>query len=200
MVAGPRAAGDGRHLPVAASWGGGGWPAAAERPRPQRLRPQPAAAAGGEGTGREITLQPPEIRQTGTTAPARPQVALLFLTDEAVIHERFWRLWFASAAGLLPVEQLRQRLCSGTRPEEEEAKQTRLLRDCLGISSGQAAGGDGADEKSGLPLPGRSARAREEFIPGSEVPASDVIGQQHLFDVFVHPHINFTGWLRGSLP
>ena len=34
-----------------------------------------------------------------------PKVALLFLTMGPMHHEASWRLWLASAAGLLPVRE-----------------------------------------------------------------------------------------------
>ncbi len=38
-----------------------------------------------------------------TQALGAPKVALLFLTRGPMHHEEMWRLWFASAAGMLPI-------------------------------------------------------------------------------------------------
>eukprot|EP00884_Botryococcus_braunii_P009898 jgi/Botrbrau1/1890/Bobra.0005s0006.1 len=50
--------------------------------------------------------------QARETACSSFKVALLFLTVGPMPHERLWRRWFDDVAGLIPLEQLKQRNCS----------------------------------------------------------------------------------------
>ncbi|PSC67186.1 beta-1,6-N-acetylglucosaminyltransferase enzyme [Micractinium conductrix] len=50
----------------------------------------------------------------GITALGMPKVALLFLTIGDLYHEAAWRLWFASAGGLLPARDAQATVCNAS--------------------------------------------------------------------------------------
>lgn len=125
------------------------------------------------------------------------QVAMLFLTKGELRHEAMWRKWFERAEGLLPTQAVSNALCSGDAhlPQVMEAcgntlgageqQQRRQQHDWSGAAGSGSFGGRGASTLgagSGW-RPGRRQAAR----------GADILARQHLFDVYVHPHPNFTG-------
>lgn len=129
---------------------------------------------------------------------------MLFLVKGELRHEALWRKWFERAEGLLPIQAVSNALCSGEtplskviaacsaqgadaqQPQEQEQPQQRLGASTAskGSLGGGAARGLGSDWRPGRP---RAARG------------VDILARQHLFDVYVHPHPNFTGEWWGSL-
>ncbi|EFN51093.1 hypothetical protein CHLNCDRAFT_55340 [Chlorella variabilis] len=79
------------------------------------------AANGATTSGPQAKRQARELPAPPTTADASndscaqalgiPKVALLFLTYGPLYHEAAWRLWFASAAGLLPAREAESAVC-----------------------------------------------------------------------------------------
>ena len=214
------------------------------------------AAAGAAGAHRAFTAA-----HACGEALQLPQVALLFLVKGPMHHEVLWRLWFESAAGLLPTDALAAALCSSnsssggnaassssSQPSAGE-RQRRVLQACssrsgadggvepvdggvLSDSEGVTAPQPGlAEEHEGQPLeepaasPSHSSRLLQQahskhsatsnragtvnagFVaPKGRAmpPASGVLGEQILFDVYVHPHPSFkggllaAGWAQGA--
>lgn len=153
------------------------------------------------------------------------QVALLFLVKGPFHHEALWRLWFQSAAGLLPADSVAGSLCggegSGNAPSA--VQQRRVLQACssvIGLQQAAAATAAGAsapvadaagrkgmallsgsaatpDPAAGAPAAGPSHDTFGGSVGGG-TSGSSVLEQQVLFDVYVHPHPSFPGeptWL-----
>ena len=139
--------------------------------------------------------------------PCIPQVALLFLVKGPFHHETLWRLWFQSAAGLLPADVVAASLCSAGG---SSTAQQRVMRACGSAvaahpaSAAQAADGSGRKARALLEggaaaAPTNGAPAAAAAGPGSAFRSSGassdggILDQQVLFDVYVHPHPSFPG-------
>lgn len=151
------------------------------------------------------------------------QVALLFLVKGPFHHEALWRLWFQSAAGLLPADSVAGSLCGvdGGSNAPSTAHQRRVLQACssmIDVQQAAAATAAGASApvadaagRKGMALLSGSASTPD---PAAGAPAagpshdtfsgssgggsgtssgSSVLEQQVLFDVYVHPHPSFPG-------
>jgi hypothetical protein len=157
------------------------------------------------------------------------QVALLFLVKGPIHHETMWRLWFQTAAGLLPVQSVMAALCNRGNGSSSSSSPTsgRLQRQALDACS-SSGGAPAAATLESQPSPSQepAAEARQVW-PGQgaaaairalltrsaqtseltaasrrvlfsghtqgSLPSGDVLGQQLLFDVYVHPHPSFEG-------
>lgn len=99
-----------------------------------------------------------------------PKVALMFLTPGPLHHEEVWKLWFKSAAGVVPKQSLLLSVCNAEGASErlEEA-----FSACEKFS---------ANHNSSL-----------------QDPISNEISAQHLFSVYIHAPPGFLGYARGSL-
>ena len=133
---------------------------------------------------------------------------MLFLVKGELRHEALWRLWFERAQGLLPTQAASNALCSGQtdlprviaacgsalgageqQPEQQQQveQQQQQQLDWKGAARGSSGGGAARGLGAGW-RPGRRHAGR----------GADILARQHLFDVYVHPHPNFTGerWHR----
>jgi hypothetical protein len=117
---------------------------------------------------------------------------MLFLVKGPLRHEAVWHAWFERAAGLLPAQAVSDALCrtEDGMPEALTACSSLVPGERRDVGSGPSHVGSssgGSKYGPGGWHPGwHSSRAAE---PG-------VLDRQHLFDVHVHPHPNFTGRLR----
>ena len=134
------------------------------------------------------------------------QVALLLLVKGPIHHEELWRRWFQTAAGQLPADALAPALCSndsgsggGGQAARDEQQRLQVLHACSAC----------AGSSPGV-LPSAEARQEATFANGSTQGSSGnssssnsskpagVLDMQLLFDVLVHPQLNFTGYPPGS--
>lgn len=141
----------------------------------------------------------------------RPQVAMLFLVKGPLRHEAMWHQWFERAAGLLPAQAVSNALCASEdgMPDALAACSSLARGDgaAADASRGTAAawaaaghGGSGGGRSRGAAAAAAAGGLAERLLGG--VPGlhgrpaqRSVLERQHLFDVYVHPHPNFTGAL-----
>ncbi|KAL4424080.1 hypothetical protein ABPG75_001381 [Micractinium tetrahymenae] len=152
-----------------------------------------------------------------------PQVAMLFLVKGPLRHEAMWRAWFERAEGLLPAQAVSNALCASedgmpaalaacsslASPPTQAGAPPGVRSSSSGSSSskqpgrpaGPAAGSGSSSSSSSSSSTGSSLRRwlYERWHPGGASRAPGVLDRQHLFDVYVHPHPNFTGYPAGSL-
>ena len=101
-----------------------------------------------------------------------PQVALLLLTKGEVPHEEMWRQWFTQAVGKLPLEAAKSTLCSDTiNTNASTSNTTYSPQEIYAACSGN------------VPKTGS---------------LENLISRQHLFDVWIHPAVNFPGFPKES--
>jgi Core-2/I-Branching enzyme len=113
-----------------------------------------------------------------------PQVALLLLSKGEIPHEVMWREWFTQAVGKLPLEPAKASLCAGAKagnnknstitnrtfsPEE-------IYTACSRVNSPKT-------ENNNLKIDDET----------------DLISHQHLFDVWIHPAVDFPGFPSDSV-
>lgn len=143
-----------------------------------------------------------------------PQVAMLFLVKGPLRHEAMWRAWFERAQGLLPAQAVSNALCasedgmpaalaacSSLASPPSQAGAPPGVHSSSSSSSSKQPGGPPAASSSSSSRAGSSLRRwlYERWHPSGASRAPGVLDRQHLFDVYVHPHPNFTGYPPGSL-
>ena len=117
------------------------------------------------------------------------KVALLFLTRGELYHEAAWRLWFRSAAGVLPVTA-HPALCPPTHTLTPTPQQP----------SSETPPPPHEHQHEQVDVPTEEARG----ACGIEPPQSydnddDVIAQQHLFSVYVHLSADVDAFAMGPM-
>ena len=113
-----------------------------------------------------------------------PQVALLLLTKGKVAHEVMWREWFTQAVGKLPLEPAKTALCGGNRNQNtsESHNRTASPQEIYAVCSAKSKN-----------TPNREHKNKKVVDDG------DFISRQHLFDVWVHPAVDFPGFPLDSV-
>lgn len=176
-----------------------------------------AAAGSSRGGGASRQLgEANDVAEALACADALqiPQVAMLFLVKGPLRHEAMWRAWFERAEGLLPAQAVSNALCAS------EDGMPAALAACSSLASPPtadpgSAGKNSSDGSSGSGDSAGRARNRARRISSSSSSglrrwlferwqagsgrAPNSLDRQHLFDVHVHPHPSFTGYLPGSL-
>lgn len=136
---------------------------------------------------------------------------MLFLVKGPLRHEALWRQWFERAAGLLPAQAVSNAMCAS-----EEAMPEALAA-CSSLAGAQqaAAGSSSSEGGRGSSGSGKGISRNSTHSGGltdwvldavwrpggdsqgtaasSSSSGSDILERQHLFDVYVHPHPNYTG-------
>ncbi len=169
------------------------------------------------GACRTVPLTLPALH-VALLPPPPKQVAMLFLVKGPLRHEAMWRAWFERAQGLLPAQAVSNSLCAS------EDGMPAALAACSSLANppsqagalpGAHSGGSGGNRRQPAAPPGPSSSSRssssssstasslrrwlyERWHPGGTSPAPGVLDRQHLFDVYVHPHPNFTGGPRSA--
>lgn len=106
-----------------------------------------------------------------------PQVALLLLTKGEVAHEVMWREWFTQAVGKLPLRPAKAALCAGSNIESNNRT----------LSPQEIYAACSASSKNNY----NTSRENKIKIIDDD---GDFISRQHLFDVWVHPAVDFPGF------
>lgn len=179
--------------------------------------PQTLVVLAGE---RSCRLQRPSLPACSVH---QAQVALLFLVKGPFHHETLWRLWFQSAAGLLPADAVAGALCGDASNSSSSsgslARHHKVLQACGSVAdfqqaaanaagtSAPAAGAAGGQKGRTLlagpraaagPAASRTGTAVDPptgTAPDGGIPSSggSVLDHQALFDLYVHPHPDFPG-------
>lgn len=124
-----------------------------------------------------------------------PQVAMLFLVKGPLRHEAVWRAWFERAAGLLPAQAVSNALCAS----EEGMPDALAACSSLAQGAGSMASSSAVGSRAGDPplqqhaSIGSGGGSSAKGWHSSQPVRAGVLDRQHLFDVYVHPHPNFTG-------
>ena len=129
-------------------------------------------------------------RDACAEAAGFPQIGMLLLTKGGVPHERMWREWFRHAAGKIPLSAARTAFCDGYSEG-----------DGVMIDVNRTAVASPSDVFSACFQQKRKKRRRknDRDDDGDDDDDDDVIAQQHLFDVWVHPAVDFPGFAEGSV-
>lgn len=113
-----------------------------------------------------------------------PQVALLLLTKGEIAHEVMWREWFTQAVGKLPREPAKTALCAG-------GSNTNNLRSTIRRASPQEIyAACSANSKNNQNRENKMNKVDDD---------RNFISRQHLFDVWVHPAVDFPGFPLDSV-
>ena len=126
-----------------------------------------------------------------------PQVALLFLTKGNMHHETMWKEWFSYAANRIP--------SAVACPIPDNVATNLNAAAFAGVlhTSAQSAGSNfGAFEKfipKGKMDASDYSAVRNRIMSACTETGSDVIASQHLFDVWVHPSLEFPGFPGDSI-
>lgn len=157
-----------------------------------------------------------------------PQVALLFLVKGDIHHEALWAEWFAYAAGKVPLASLCEKHLvmlhgAGTHSVLDDAVVAHCGRHSGGKSflrddasySNSGENDDGNGKKEGNTIDGASDAARRIATSAAdaaghlharsrsnndiELDLRDILDRQHLFDVWVHPSLDFSGFPPSSI-
>lgn len=138
---------------------------------------------------------------------------MLFLVKGPLRHEAMWRAWFERAQGLLPAQAVSNALCasedgmpaalaacSSLASPPSQAGAPPGVHSSSSSSSSKQPGGPPAASSSSSSRAGSSLRRwlYERWHPSGASRAPGVLDRQHLFDVYVHPHPNFTGGLHAA--
>jgi hypothetical protein len=111
-----------------------------------------------------------------------PQVALLLLTKGDIAHEVMWREWFTQAVGKLPLEPAKAALCAdlSKTPATTTSSKNRTAspQEIYAVCSGKS-------------IKNNKNTATED--------EGNFISRQHLFDVWVHPAVDFPGFPVNSV-
>ncbi len=100
------------------------------------------------------------------------QVALLFLVKGPFHHETLWRLWFQSAAGLLPADAVAAALCGGNSDSSSSMTQQRqVLQACRNVALLQQA-----PAATGTPAADSAGRNGRALLAGSLAAADPAAG------------------------
>ncbi|KAL4426019.1 hypothetical protein ABPG75_010035 [Micractinium tetrahymenae] len=160
-----------------------------------KARSHQASSSSSSMLVKRAELTPPEVATASSDSCAQAlgisKVALMFLVKGPMHHEQAWRHWFASAGGLLPVNATQAAVCG---PGSREQRHQDILQACHlhQPSTAAAAGAAAAAAATGSTAAGLGAL-------GAPAAAGDLIGQQHLFSVYIHAPPDFKGYPGGSL-
>lgn len=132
-----------------------------------------------------------------------PQVALLFLSKGDMAHDVLWREWFRAAVGKIPRGSVEATVC------QHQGRNREFMDEEKYISSSQEynTAPQGVYYRSSMEYLKKVCTVSSEHGPShnlSSLPLSDenaheILSAQHLFDIWVHPPLDFKGYPKSSV-